>query len=516
MQQHKHRQSIALRGTDGMIDKPVRQPTAAFAGRSQSRLATATLLLGIIGLVACSSPPANPARKPTSTLPPPAASTQPAAKPVTKALPVTTASTAEGQPGASPASRSMVTSVTLPPPGAKATSTATVRPAEPHAGATAVTTARLASASPAAQIQSTTTAPAAAAASPTFAIARSPHAPTGAGAPVQNTVATDSSVARSASGVATNPEAPDEVIGDLKIYSARYEDTLLDIALDNDLGFLELVAANQGVDPWLPGAGTKVMLPKARIEPNGPREGIVINIPEQRMYFYQKGVLVDTYPIGVFRDGFSTPIGSTRIVRKTVDPTWYPTKSSREEHPELPAAVPSGPDNPLGSRAMYLGWARYIIHGTNKPYGVGRRVSHGCIRMQPQDVEALYDMAPVGTRVHTLSQTIKVGWWRGELFLQAHPTLEQGISLEETGKIDPIDVPDVREKVTAKAGAFADRVDWTAVETALKERRGIPVQITNRQSPVAAVPPTPSSPLLGAKAGAAPVALATAQNVIRQ
>lgn len=308
-----------------------------------------------------------------------------------------------------------------------------------------------------------------------------------------------------APSTSTNPEAEDEVIGSVGTYTAKYEDTLLDIAIDNGLGFQEIVAANQGVDPWLPGAGTRIVLPNANILPTGPRNGILINLAENRLYYFQKGQLIKSFPIGVFREGFATPIGSTKIVRKQVDPTWYPTASSREEHPELPAAVPPGPDNPLGSRAMYLGWARYIIHGTNKPYGVGRRVSHGCIRMQPADVEELFAMAPVGTTVTTTNQTIMLGWWQGELFIQAHPTMAQGISLEETGKLGSIEVPDVHAMVTTKAGAYADRVDWSAVETALKERRGIPVQITKPQPSVAATPQT--SPMIQAEASAAPVPL---------
>jgi Uncharacterized protein conserved in bacteria len=296
----------------------------------------------------------------------------------------------------------------------------------------------------------------------------------------------------------TNPEAEDEVIGSVGVYTAKYEDTLLDIAIDNDLGYQEIVAANQGVDPWLPGAGTRIVLPQANILPNGSRNGILINLAENRLYYFQKGRLIKSFPIGVFREGFSTPIGSTKVVRKQVDPTWYPTKSSREENPDLPAAVGPGPENPLGSRAMYLGWARYIIHGTNKPYGVGRRVSHGCIRMQPADVEELFAMVPVGTPVSTTNQTIMAGWWKGELFIQAHPTMAQGISLEETGKLGSTEVPDVHTLVTAKAGDFADRVDWSVVETALKERRGIPIQITKPQAPVAATPQM--SPMVQAQA----------------
>jgi L,D-transpeptidase ErfK/SrfK len=300
-------------------------------------------------------------------------------------------------------------------------------------------------------------------------------------------------------GQRTNPAAPDEVIGRLQIVTARHEDTLLDLAVNNGLGFIEIAAANQGVDAWLPGAGTRVVMPQARFLPDSPRNGLVINLPAQRVFLFKNGALIAQYPVGVFRDGFTTPTGTTTIARKAVNPTWYPTPSTRADNPDLPAAVPPGPDNPLGTRALYLGWARYLIHGTNTPYGIGRRVSRGCLRMYNPDVEALYDKAPVGTPVHVVNQPVQVGWWQGELFVQAYPTLEQAENLAWNYKLEPIEVPDIRDKVQAKAGAYADRVDWPTVEKALRERRGIPIQITNTQTPVfadlpqiAARPPQPA------------------------
>lgn len=288
------------------------------------------------------------------------------------------------------------------------------------------------------------------------------------------------------------PAPADDVIGQPQLYTARYEDTLLDLAIDKGFGFLEIRAANPDVDPWLPGAGTAVLLPYGRILPDSPRNGLVLNLPEQRLYLFKQGRLVNSYPIGVFRDGFSTPIGSTSVVRKVVNPTWYPTASAHKDDPTLPAAVGPGPDNPLGTRAMYLGWPMYLIHGTHKPYGVGRRVSRGCIRMYPADVERLYEQVPVGTTVHVVNQPIKVGWWQGELFVQAHPTLQQGVALEETGAIEPIEIPDMHKKIEAKAGSAAGRVDWPTVERALKERRGYPVQVTGIDRPIAAMPSVPA------------------------
>ncbi|NJO67757.1 MAG: L,D-transpeptidase family protein [Rhodospirillales bacterium] len=246
----------------------------------------------------------------------------------------------------------------------------------------------------------------------------------------------------------------------------------------------------------MPGEGTEIVLPKARILPDGSRNGMLLNLPEQRLYFFRKGTLVKSYPLGVFRDGFSTPIGSTTVVRKKVNPSWYPTESARRDDPTLPAVVTPGPDNPLGSRAMYLGWPMYLIHGTNRPYGVGRSVSRGCIRMLPEHVEELFEKVPVGTPVQTVSQPVKVGWWNGELYIQAHPDTEQGLALEENGKIEPIVVPNVRPKIEAKAGEFADRVEWETVELALKERRGIPVRITTKQPSIAAADEATEKPLV--------------------
>jgi L,D-transpeptidase ErfK/SrfK len=295
---------------------------------------------------------------------------------------------------------------------------------------------------------------------------------------------------------ASNPQAADQVVGQLATYRARFSDSLLDIGLSTALGYNELVAANPGVDPWLPGEGTTVLLPKANILPDAPREGIVINLPEQRLYYFSGGALVMDTPIGIFREGFSTPQGTTTVTRKTVNPTWYPPASSRADDPTLPAAVPPGPDNPLGSRAIYLGWLQYLIHGTNKPYGVGRRVSRGCIRAYPDQIEKLYDRVSVGTPVRVVNQPVKLGWWHGELFLEAHLTIEQTLHFEDEGKFDAVDDPQVHERVVVKAGAFADRVDWATVDRAIRERRGYPIQITNVSRPVvrtveATVPPIP-------------------------
>ena len=185
-----------------------------------------------------------------------------------------------------------------------------------------------------------------------------------------------------------NPAALLDKDGNLRettTYRAAYQDTLPELARKFGLGYVEMVAANPGTDPWLPGEGTDIVLPTVHLMPDARPEGIIINLADMRLYFFEKpDAPPRSYPIGIGRDGLTTPTGTTEIVRKTKDPIWHPTERMRSENPELPEAVPPGPDNPMGARAMYMGWPLYAIHGTNKPWGVGRRVSSGCIRMIPR------------------------------------------------------------------------------------------------------------------------------------
>jgi L,D-transpeptidase ErfK/SrfK len=269
-----------------------------------------------------------------------------------------------------------------------------------------------------------------------------------------------------------------KAVDGVEIHVARHEDTLLDLAVRHKLGFIELAMANPGVDPWLPGEGTPILLPKLHLPPDAPPRGIVLNLPEQRLYHYEGGRLLRSYPIGIGRDGHATPIGSTTIVRKQENPTWHPTASARNDDPTLPAAVPPGPDNPLGGRAMYLGWTSYLIHGTNKEYGIGRRTSRGCIRMYSDDAVALYDRVAVGTPVTVVDQPIKIGWLGDDLYIEASPTISQVRHWEEKGRFARAQPGNVRRLVLKKPAAAADRIDWTTVDRAVRERRGIPTRIT--------------------------------------
>ena len=225
--------------------------------------------------------------------------------------------------------------------------------------------------------------------------------------------------------------ADSDVVGKSQIILAEYEDTFIKLARQYNLGYEELVQANPSVDPWLPGEGTEIVLPTHFVLPKVPRQGIVINLPELRLYYYPDGDSgrVITHPISIGRMEWGTPLGRSEIVSKTLNPTWYPPESIRQEHAAdnrpLPKVVPPGPDNPLGKHALRLSLPGYLIHGTNKPSGLGMRVTHGCIRMFPEDIEALFENVPVGTPVRIVNQPYKIGWTNDGFYLEAHPPLDQ-------------------------------------------------------------------------------------------
>jgi L,D-transpeptidase ErfK/SrfK len=229
-----------------------------------------------------------------------------------------------------------------------------------------------------------------------------------------------------------DPEV-DQVIGTLQVTHARAEDTLPDIARRFNVGYEEIVRANPGVDPWLPGEGREIVLPTQFVLPDSPREGLVINLAQLRMFYFPKAKegeprKVITHPIGIGKVGWQTPQGTTKVTGKAKNPTWFPPRSVRQEHAAagdpLPSKVPPGPDNPLGTHLLTLGWPSYLIHGTNKPYGVGLRSSHGCVRFYPEDIAVLYGQVPVGTQVTVVNQPFVFGWQDDALYVQAFPVME--------------------------------------------------------------------------------------------
>ncbi len=278
-----------------------------------------------------------------------------------------------------------------------------------------------------------------------------------------------------------------DVVGELQIVEAREEDTFVDIARTYTLGFDELVQANPDVDPWLPGEGTKIVLPTHYILPDAPREGVVLNIASKRLFYYPpvaegEDAIVETFPIGIGREGWATPTGTTKVVSKARDPVWFVPASIRKEHAEagdpLPAKVPPGPDNPLGHRVLGLGMPGYLIHGTNKPAGVGMRVSHGCVRLFPEDIEYLYSQVPVGTPVRIVDQPYLLGWRGDDLLLEVHPPLLE----DERDWL--VELPElVRERLLRRFES-PKRVDPIALTDLGKQQLGFPVSTSRTNSAV--------------------------------
>lgn len=274
------------------------------------------------------------------------------------------------------------------------------------------------------------------------------------------------------------PPEGEDIIGEIRIVVADTSDTLLDIARKYDLGYNEITAANPDVNPWLPKEGTHIILPMQFVLPQAPRRGLVLNIPQMRLFYFvaAKGIepaKVITHPMGIGREYLGTPYGRTNITAKRKDPTWHPPasirKSRAEEGTTLPAFVPPGPNNPLGKFAMNLGMPGYLIHGTNKPWGIGRRVSHGCIRLYPEDIESLFQQVPVGTPVEIVNQPYVAGWRRGQLFLQAFAPLSEH-------EQDSPDLTDAMAAVMSKASG-EERVDWDKAAAVAREKSGIPTPI---------------------------------------
>ncbi len=271
-------------------------------------------------------------------------------------------------------------------------------------------------------------------------------------------------------------------VGDMRTYTTLYEDTLIKIARENDIGFNELRSANPDIDPWVPGADKALILPMRHLLPQADREGIVINLPEMRLYYFaQSGMPPETYPLGVGREGLATPTGKTQIVRKTEGPIWRPTARMRKENPDLPDSVGAGPDNPMGTHALYLGWPQYALHGTNKPYGIGRRVSSGCIRLYPEDIVRVYRDVPVGTQVMVVNQPVKAGWIGDEFYVEVHPAMDQADKIEQEGGLPSYQMSAADMDVIVKAiGDEADALDWPALRRVMHERSGYPVLVARR------------------------------------
>jgi L,D-transpeptidase ErfK/SrfK len=305
------------------------------------------------------------------------------------------------------------------------------------------------------------------------------------------------------------------MFGDVETITAHGEDTLPDLARRYGLGYEEILRANPGVDTWLPGEGTTIVIPGQRLLPPSIREGIVVNLPEHRLYYFpkpKKGEIpqVITYPVSIGKMDWNTPLGKTRVVDKRKNPTWTPPESVRKEHAErgdpLPPVVKAGPDNPLGLYAMRLGITpgAYLIHGTNNPIAVGMAITHGCIRMYPEDIEALFPLVPVNTPVWLVNEPVKVARVAGQVWLEVHPPVDA------EGQRAEVDLEGFYALANTALGETPAAIHWDFVLATLKDASGLPQMVGLELDP-ADLPPapaiaTPEAPAVPAQESPAPPA----------
>lgn len=286
-----------------------------------------------------------------------------------------------------------------------------------------------------------------------------------------------------------------DIFGQIQTVTVSREETLLDVAHRYDIGQDEMMLANPDINRWLPEDGAKVVLPLRFIIPQAERTGLVINLPEMRLYYFPKPAKgqkpeIITHPVSIGRMDWNTPLGKTTIVRKQKDPTWTPPQSLKAEaiaegKSPLPDIVPPGPDNPLGQYALYLGLPGYLIHGTNKPFGVGMRVTHGCMRLYPEDIEELFNLVPTGTPVQIVNQPVKLGWQENLLFIELHPPLEEDDTTPYgyEQKVHSAIVEFLEKTATDPDGKRTRNtsINSEALESALQARNGIPTLISENQ-----------------------------------
>jgi len=274
------------------------------------------------------------------------------------------------------------------------------------------------------------------------------------------------------------PTDGSNIVGQLQVVTADSRNTLLDIARHYGLGHEEIILANPGVSIWLPGEGTPILVPTMFILPPPPWVGIVVNIPQRRLYYFprrkaKEPATVVTFPIGTARPDWLTPLGTTRIIGKYRDPSWFVPKSIQEEHrsqgePDFPEYFPPGPDNPMGMLAMETGFPKIFIHGTNRPWGVGMRVTHGCIRLYPEHSAILFEAVPVGTPVRFINQPVLAGARDDLLYLSVFEPVE-GYPGDQTSPI---------EQAMNALALYDAPVDWDRGEQAVDARRMVPIPVS--------------------------------------
>jgi len=275
-----------------------------------------------------------------------------------------------------------------------------------------------------------------------------------------------------------------DLAGRLGSFTTQYEDTFAEVGSQLAMGYLELVKANPGVDPWLPGEGTTITLPQQYVIPEARREGIVINLAEYRLYYFSENG-VQVYPVGVGTSENPSPLADAKVTMPLESPAWYPPQSIRAEYEAsgdfLPRMIPPGPDNPLGSHALLLSEKGYLIHGTNKRFGVGMPVSHGCFRMYNEDISRFVYQVAKGTSVQIVNDPVKMGLSEGEVWLEVHRPHED-YSQQDRDRL--------WREVTLEVEAFRQKypgveVQRKAIELAVDQANGIPAMVGEQVSRLA-------------------------------
>jgi L,D-transpeptidase ErfK/SrfK len=269
-----------------------------------------------------------------------------------------------------------------------------------------------------------------------------------------------------------------DVIGTVGSYTVKKGDNLYAIARRFDIGIVEILSVNPGIHPWKPVVGTVLTITTVHLLPE-PRQGIVLNLSELRLFYFVDATTVMTFPIGIGREGWLTPLGSTTVVMKRRNPVWTTPASILAENPELPASIPAGPDNPMGAYALNLGWINYAIHGTNRPNAVGKRSSHGCVRLYPEDIDTLFHAVATGTSVTVIDKPYKLGWQDNALLLEVMPTQLQADAVAAY-KIPPaVSIPEINDSIRAIEAQNIE-IDWHSVEQTIAKHNGIPTVIGKR------------------------------------
>jgi L,D-transpeptidase ErfK/SrfK len=266
----------------------------------------------------------------------------------------------------------------------------------------------------------------------------------------------------------------EDIVGNIKYYTIKKDQTLIAISRKHNLAFPEVMLSNSDIkDPWVLKEGKTIKLPTRHILPSGKREGIIINKGDLRAYFF-KDQNVYTFPIGIGRANWDTPTGQAKVTGKKKHPFWTVPKSILEEEPDWPKVVKPGPDNPLGTRAIYFSMPGYLLHGTNKPWGVGMRVSHGCIRFYPEGIESLFNMINEGDQVKIVDQKVKAGWQGGVLYLEVHTMHIYGLEEEEAKKPNIRLLPEAARLIQTKAGVHIAKINWEKVTEIVRKANGMP------------------------------------------